>query len=112
MSSDEIRAQKASLLLEHQEAKEQLANLRERTLRIGRQFKWFGSLVEAEPERIVAPTSKHCHGELNLIEIHQQQLELLSFDAAIAAADEVRLGVRTILDIEQRMKNLGMPISD
>ena len=108
MSQDEIKNQKAVLVIELNDAEEQLGSLKEKAIRIGREFVRFGELMETKPETVIAPTSKGSHGEVGLNHIHPHQIELLHLDNAISLADELRIAARTVRDLKQRLSNLGV----
>ena len=108
MSNEEMKQQKARLLIERDDAAAQVQHLREKAIGIGRTFKLFGQDIERQPETVIEISSQNGHGEVGLSHYHPAQVKLLQVDAAFAVADELRSALRTVNDLEQRMRNLGM----
>jgi hypothetical protein len=104
MSDNEIRQQKAMLLLEHEEAKKRLAALNEKATRIGRTIQRFGRWLELDPAKKI-----YIRGQLNhnlpieFLDDEQTYHAALSFDDALSLADEIRSAVATEKDLAERL---------
>lgn len=114
MSSDEIRNQKATLLIEHHEATQLLANLKEKALRMGRDIQQFGKWLADESgaenlcEQFGLPTdltwSKWFRDNL----LDEKYKAALDYEKAIALADEIREATAKWKDLEERKGRLGL----
>lgn len=109
MTQDEKRQQKALLLLEHQEAGEELAHLRERAGRLSTQFTEVGQWLSS--------------GKLGFTGVYGQERRTLdasirsnlasyrdatSFDDALKVMDEIVEAERKLDDLAKRKEALGL----
>ncbi len=107
LSADESRQQKAMLLLEHKEAVDALAELKERAIRIGRDIQQFGKWLADEPARRVYQRNQEQYGlPVDLLE--QRYAQALNLEEALALADAIRAAMAKIKDLEDRKRNLGL----
>jgi hypothetical protein len=98
------------LLLEFQEAKTEVKHLREKAIRIGREFQSFGRMIESQPETVIDISGQNSQGEVGLNHLHPRQLELLQVTTALSVANDIRVAQRAVRDLEQRMANLGISV--
>jgi hypothetical protein len=106
MSDNEIRQQKAMLLLEHQEAQERLAALQEKATRIGRDVQQFGRWLENDAARQIYIRSQEQYGfglQLQFLD-EPKYRAAVSFDQALQLADEIRKALTTEKDLTERLR--------
>jgi hypothetical protein len=109
MSDEEIRQQKAMVLLEAQEANERLAHLLEKATRLGRTIQEFGAMLEHDPARQVFDlrTQAH-HGIAAHAGLPVKYREALNYPQALDLADEIRVAMLRQNDVLQRKSRLGL----
>jgi hypothetical protein len=99
--------------MEHSDAQEQVKNLRVKARRIGRSFHEFGAIMEGQPERLIDASGQftgNSQGALDLICYHRVQLDQLQVGSAFSVCDELRKALRTLNDVEQQMRGVGLKI--
>lgn len=108
MSEQEIRNQKAALFLERDDARVQVAHLREKATRIGRAFQAFGRDIEFSAERVINTTDSHTLGETDLTTYHPAEVQMIQVTEAFRVADELRAALQAVRDLEIRAKAVGV----
>jgi hypothetical protein len=103
MSDNEIRQQRAMLLLEHEEARKKLIALQEKATRMGQTILDFGRWLKSD-----AATKIYISGQLNYnlpVEFldESKYRDALSFDGAARLADEIRCAIATEKDLSERL---------
>lgn len=112
MTEDEKRQQKALLLLEFQEAETNLANLREKAGRIGREVSEVGEwLARMSPE--YAPNMEynkadHVKRSATILTSLAKYRSAMNFDEAITLMGEIDQTVKSVAALALRKSELGL----
>jgi len=107
VSADEMKQQKAMLLLEHSEATEELAALKERAIRVGRDIRQFGQWLAEDAARKIYTRDQQQYGvAVDLLDDKFSQA--VNFLEATKLADEIRVSMDKVRDLELRKRNLGL----
>ena len=105
---DEKRQQKAMLLLEHQEAEEELAQLRARAARISGRIAevqtWLNRV--AFPEHTLDP--KEQARDATIRTKSDMYREALNFDAALSVVNEIAAAKKRLADLASMKESLGL----
>jgi hypothetical protein len=107
VSADESRNEKALVLLEHNEALIELATLKERAKRIGKDIQQFGIWLADDPARKIYVHGQDQHG-LPTDLLDDRYSVSVNFQEAIGLADEIRASVDKVKSIDLRKRNLGL----
>ncbi len=109
MTDDEKRQQKAMLLLEHQEAEENLAQLREKAGRISAPFAKVGKWLEYSQMNYLGGYEREkaqINGEIRSnLDAYRQAM---NFDETLSLMDEIVAAERKLRDPSQRKQALGL----
>jgi hypothetical protein len=113
VTQDEMRRQKADLLLEYEEAEQHLAHLREKAIRTGQRVeaisKWLLNAGEPYNDRIGDRFYVSGGGGSAMIEIADPQVAIaMDFDAAKKLIEEIRSAHKKIQELKQRKQSLGL----
>jgi hypothetical protein len=114
VTQDEMRRQKADLLLEYEEAEQHLAHLQEKAIRTGQRVeavsKWLLNAGEPYKDRISDRIYVSGGGGSTTIEVlsDPQVAIAMDFEAATKLIEEIRTSHRKIQELKQRKANLGL----
>lgn len=107
MSHDELRQQKALLLLDCQEARQELAGLKERARTIGQDIQQFGKWMTDYTSDRIYTRDQDQHGlSVNLLE--DKYLDAMNLETALALADQIRRMTVKVKILEQKRRELGV----
>jgi hypothetical protein len=110
MTEEEKRQQKAMLLLEYQEAEENVAHLREKVSRLSKPFTeiatWLehAAVIESAPGNFRINSERDARIRTN----HDAYRQSLNFDAALAVLDELNEAQKTLARLAKRKSELGL----
>lgn len=107
LSMDESRQQKAMLLLEHKEAVDELAGLREQAIRLGRDIEQFGKWLSTDPTRKIYTGTQQQYG-LPTDSLDVKYERAVDFQEALALADAMRAATAKVKDLEFRKRDLNL----
>lgn len=112
MTADEAREQKAMLLLDSQEAEQELAALEEKVTRVSERILAVGQWLDDAGRR---------NYDLNRSEVHlrdtgkkidvlkdQQVRQAMNFDDAVKLIDEIKVARARVEDLHKRKQALGL----
>lgn len=109
MTDQEKRRQKADLLLEYQEAEEELAHLKEKAARLGHALdeitKWVKSFADPLPDTPVAATLRP---EFKIALGDNTWREAMNLDAAVKLQDEMKDVRHKLQTLKRRKESLGL----
>ena len=106
MSTDEAREEKAHLLLEHQEAEDELNLLKDQAATLGEAFQGFGKMLAGDPGRKIYVRSQDQYG-LPTDQL-DEKLQSLNVAAALELADKIRAATRRFNDLTERKSRLHL----
>jgi hypothetical protein len=109
MTNDEIRRQKADLLLEHQEAEHELANLREKGLKLMENYETVIKAIKGVSTRQYASSisegaSAHAGIRANL----ESYREVIDIDKTLAVIDQIESCSAKVRELAERKTSLGL----
>ena len=107
MSIDEARQQRGMLLLEHKEALQELAELKERATRIGRDIAQFGNWLAENAAQKVYVRDQEQYG-LAVDRLDDRYSTSVEFQQALSLADAIRKATKKVADLERRKRDLGL----
>ena len=111
MTKDEMRQQKAMLLLEHQEATERFAHLREKAKRISNRIlavqKWISDASEGYNLDRDSVYLTEVHGEVKIL-TDPEVAKAMDFDAVKQLFHEIQDAKATVVELQKRKEALGL----
>ena len=107
MTQDEVRRQKADLLLEYQETEHKLAVLHESATARAKDIQQFAQWLQFNAVKMIYEQGQVHHGfEVQILELKYRTA--LDYQKALDLADEIRETSAKLKDLSKRKERLGL----
>jgi hypothetical protein len=107
MTDEQIKRQKADLLLEFQETQQKLESLRLRATHLGETLETFAKWIKLSPETRIFDASQAHHG-FNAEITPQKYIDALEVRQHFALAEEIRETSEKLRQMEAQKQRLGL----
>src|SRR5713101_2959584 len=107
MTADEMRGQKAALLLEHQEAQNECNHLLVRAKLAGALIVQFGQWMQSDPERYIFD-QRQAKYDSNVEILPDKYRAAVDYQASLDLADQLRQAAQKLRSLTQYKDKLGL----